>query len=65
MKLLLIYNSKENIITKLQKLYIPPRNHRTGNKSPVLLLKNLICTGDFSPARKIFIERPANHIKNV
>ena len=30
---------KENIITKLQKLYSVPRNVRAGNKSPVLLLK--------------------------
>ena len=30
---------KENIITKLQKLYSPPRNPRAGNKSEVLFVK--------------------------
>ena len=30
---------KENIITKLQKLYRPPKNLRSGNKSPALFLK--------------------------
>ena len=48
---------KENIITKLQKLYSPPRNPRAGNKSPALFVKKPLCTGDLSPARKIFIER--------
>ena len=42
---------KENIITKLQKLYSPPRNPRAGNKSPTLFVKK-------SPACTIFIERP-------
>ena len=32
---------KENIITKLQKLYSLPRNPRVGNKSPKLFVKNL------------------------
>ena len=50
---------KENIITKLQKSYSLPRNPRVGNKSPVLLMKKPPCTGDLSPAHKIFIERPA------
>ena len=49
---------EENIITKLQKLYSPPRNPRMGNKSPMLFVKKPLCTGDLSPARKIFIERP-------
>ena len=31
---------KENIITKLQKLYSPPRNPRAGNKLPMLFVKN-------------------------
>ena len=52
--------SKENIITKLQKLYSPPRNHKAGNKSPALSVKKPLCTGDLSPACKIFIERPEN-----
>ena len=30
---------KENIITKLQKLYSLPRNPRAGNKSPALFVK--------------------------
>ena len=30
---------KENIITKLQKLYSLPRNPMAGNKLPVLFLK--------------------------
>ena len=49
---------KENIFTKLQKLYNPPRNPRAGNKSPTLFVKKPLCTGDLSPAHKIFIERP-------
>ena len=49
---------KENIITKLQKLYNPPKKSRTGNKSRALFVKKLRCTGNLSPARKIFIERP-------
>ena len=48
---------KENIITKLQKLYSLPRNPRVGNKSPVLFVKKPFCMGDVSPAHKIFIER--------
>ena len=50
---------KENIITKLQKLYRPPGKLKACNKSPARLLKKPFCTGDLSPARKIFIERPA------
>ena len=49
---------KENIITKLQKLYSPPRNLMAGNKLPTLFLKKPLCAGDLSLARKIFIERP-------
>ena len=49
---------KENVIIKLQKLYSPPRDPRAGNKLPALFLKKPLCTGDLSPARKIFIERP-------
>ena len=30
---------KENVITKLQKLWSPPRNLWAGNKSPMLLKK--------------------------
>ena len=47
---------KENIITKLQKLYSPPRNPRVGNKSPMLFVKKPLCMGDLSPACKIFIK---------
>ena len=47
-----------NITIKLQKLYSPPRNIRARNKSPALLLKKPLCTGDLSPLGKIFIERP-------
>ena len=50
---------KENIITKLQKLYSPPRNPRMGNKLPALFVKKPICTGNLSPVSKIFIERPS------
>ena len=50
---------KENIITKLRKLYSPPRNSRAGNKSPMLFVKKPLCTGDLSSTQKIFIERPA------
>ena len=49
---------RENIITKLEKLYSPPRNPRAGSKSPALFVKKPLCTGDLSPARKIFIGRP-------
>ena len=52
---------RENIITKLPKLYSSPRNLRAGNKSPVLNWKKSLCTGDLSPTRKIFIERPVLH----
>ena len=60
-KLLLLYYSKENIITKLQKLYSLPRNLRAGNKSPALFLKKPLCTGDILPTHKIFIERPVEY----
>ena len=49
---------KENIITKLQKLYSPSRNPRAGNKLPVLFVKKPLCTGDLLPMHNIFIERP-------
>ena len=49
---------KENIITKLQKLYSPPRNPRAGNKLLMLFEKKPLSTGDLSPALKIFVERP-------
>ena len=54
--------SKENIITKLQKLYSSPRNPRVGNKSPAIFVEKPLCTGDLSPARKMFIERPDIYI---
>ena len=57
LEIIVIY-IKENIITKSQKLYCPPRNSRAGNKLPVLFVKKLCCTGDLLPKRKIFIERP-------
>ena len=53
---------KENIITKLQKLYSPPRNPRAGNKLPVLFVKKPLCTGNLLPASKIFIERPGGPV---
>ena len=52
---------KENMITKLQKLYSPPRNPRAGNKSPMLFVKNPLCTVDLSPLCKIFIEKPVEN----
>ena len=64
-KLLLLYNGKENIITQLQKLYSSPTNLRSSNKSPALFLKKPLCMGNLSPSHKIFIERPANLIKNA
>ena len=51
---------KENIITKLQKLYSPRRSPRADNKSPMLFVKKPLCPGDLSPVHKIFIERPVN-----
>ena len=66
---------KENIITKLQKLYSLPRNLEAGNKSPALFLKKPLCTGDLLPAPILFIERfvsvadilfiPAEHSKYI
>ena len=53
---------KENIITKLQKLYSPPRNPRAGNKLPVLFAKKPLCTGNLLPASKIFIKRPGGPV---
>ena len=44
---------KENIITKLQKLYSLPRNPRAGNKSPKLFVKKPLCTGNSLPTLKI------------
>ena len=49
---------KENIITKLQKLYSLHRNLKVGNKQPTLFLKKPLCTCNLLPASKIFIERP-------
>ena len=46
---------KENIITKLQKLYSPPRNPRAGSKLSMLFVKN---SCDKSLVCKTFIERP-------
>ena len=46
---------KENIITKLQKLYSPSRKLKVANKSPTLLWKKPLCAGDLLPALKIFI----------
>ena len=48
----------ERPMTKLQKLYTPPRNLRAGNKSPAPFLEKSLCTGDLSPAHKTFIDRP-------
>ena len=52
---------EENIITKLQKLYSPPKKSRMGNKLPALFVKKPRCTGDLLPTCKIFIERPVEH----
>ena len=57
LQIIVIY-IKENIITKLQKLYSPPKKSRVGNKSPVLFVKKPCCTGNLSPVCKILIERP-------
>ena len=55
---------KENITTKLQKLYSSPRNLRAVNKSPALVLKKTALQGRFiAGACKILIERPAVVIK--
>ena len=55
-KLLLLYYSKENIITKLQKLYSLPRNLRAGNKSPALFLKNLLARVIYCPCTKYLLK---------
>ena len=57
---IIVTYSKENIITKLQKLYSPLKKCKVGNKSPLLFVKKPRHMGDLSPARKIFIERPAD-----
>ena len=49
---------KENTITKLQKLYSPPRNPTAGNKLHMLFVKKPLGMGDLSTICKIFIERP-------
>ena len=49
---------KENIITKLQKLFSQPRTPMVGNKLPTLFVKKPLCMGDLSPTRKIFTGRP-------
>ena len=56
--LIMVIYIKENIITKLQKLYSPTRNSRVGNKLPMLFVKKPHCMRDLSPMRKIFIARP-------
>ena len=44
---------KENITTKLQKLYSPPRNPRAGNKMPALFVKkNLFARAIYRPRAK-------------
>ena len=43
---------KENIITKLQKLYSLPRNSRAGSKSPVLFVKSLFPWAIYRPRAK-------------
>ena len=55
---IIVTQIKENVIAKLQKLYSSPRNLRVGSKSLMLFVKKLLCTGDLSPAYKIFTERP-------
>ena len=42
---------KENIISKLQKLYSPPRNLKAGNKSRKLFLKNVFARAIYCPAQ--------------
>ena len=37
---------KENMITKLQKLYSPPRNPRAGDKLPMLFVEKPLCMDD-------------------
>ena len=49
---------KENIITKLQKLYSLPRNPRVDNNLPMLFEKKPLCMGNLLPTCKTFIERP-------
>ena len=48
---------RENIITKLQKLYSPPRNLRARNEFPVVFIKKPLCMGNLSLPHKIFTER--------
>ena len=50
--LLLLHILQENIIRKLQKLYSPSKNHRVGNKSPALFVKNLFVQVIYCPRTK-------------
>ena len=56
---------KENIITKLQKLYSLPRNLRVDNRSPALFLKKPFCMGDLLPATKILIKRSGSYYARI
>ena len=49
---------KENIISKLQKLYSLSRNPRVGKNLSMLFVKKPLCMSDLSPACKIWPERP-------
>ena len=51
---------KEKIIIKMQKLYNPPGNLRTGNKLPMLFLKKTLCMDNLLSTHKTFIERPSS-----
>ena len=43
---------KENVITKLEKSYSPPRNSRMGNKLPVLFVKKPLSWAIYCPHAK-------------
>ena len=55
-KLLAQLSIFKNIITKLQKLYSPPKNSRVDNRLPVLFKKNLVAWAIFCMSWKYWLK---------
>ena len=64
LQIIVIY-IKENIITKLPKLYSPLRNYRAGNKSPALFVKNLVARAIYRPRTKYSLKGLTNGQKQL
>ena len=58
-----MFFATENMITKLQKLYSPPRNPRASKKSPAIFVKKPLCRSNLLPTNEIFIERTVRVLK--